>query len=158
VEGSDGGGKRLRVVDDEPAMHACYRSSLAAVGEGAALGAMAADLFGAGPFVCDDPASTMTHCHQGLDAVAEVERALAAGALSQRHSLTYECRRGSTVAKPPAVSARSIRRSTLSAGLADAGDDRCRRHPVSCIRGSQQQGYDLHPAYDYPVGVNHARS
>ncbi|RYE96244.1 MAG: hypothetical protein EOO77_41355, partial [Oxalobacteraceae bacterium] len=62
MEGSDGGGKRLLVVDDEPAMHACYRSSLAAVGEGAALGAMAADLFGPGPSVCEDPAVTLTHC------------------------------------------------------------------------------------------------
>jgi len=79
MEGSDGGGKRLLVVDDEPAMHACYRRSVAAVGDGAALGAVAADLFGAGPCVCDDPASTMTHCHQWLDAVAQVERVLAAG-------------------------------------------------------------------------------
>ena len=73
------GGKRLLVVDDEPAMQACYRRSFAAVGDGAALGAMVADLFGAGPCVCDDPASTMTHCHQGPDAVAQVERVLAAG-------------------------------------------------------------------------------
>jgi CheY-like chemotaxis protein len=80
MEGWDEGGKRLLVVDDEPAMHACYRRSFAAVGDGAALGAMAADLFGAGPSVCDEPAFTLTHCHQGLDAVAEVERVLAAGA------------------------------------------------------------------------------
>jgi CheY-like chemotaxis protein len=80
MEGSDGGGKRLLVVDDEPAMHNCYCRSFAAVGDGAALGAMAADLFGAGPRGCEDPAVTLTHCHKRLDAVAQVERALAAGA------------------------------------------------------------------------------
>ncbi len=80
MEGSDGGGKRLLVVDDEPAMHDCYRRSFAIASDGAVLGAMAAELFGtdqAAPAAAT--AFTLTHCHQGLDAVAEVERAIAAG-------------------------------------------------------------------------------
>ena len=75
--------KRLLIVDDEPAMHDSYARSFA-VQRGAgedALGAMAAELFG------DDApdaaevaeAFALTHCHQGLDAVAAVEAALAAG-------------------------------------------------------------------------------
>ncbi len=75
--------KRLLIVDDEPAMHDSYTRSFA-VQRGAeedALGAMAAELFG------DDASDTvdvaeefdLTHCHQGLDAVAAVEAALAAG-------------------------------------------------------------------------------
>ncbi|MBM6576088.1 hypothetical protein KCP91_06860 [Microvirga sp. SRT01] len=49
MEGSDGGGKRLLVVDDGSAMHACYRRSFAAVGDGAALGAGPPTCSGLGP-------------------------------------------------------------------------------------------------------------
>ena len=75
--------KRILVVDDEPAMHDSYARSFAAqrgVAENA-LEAMAADLFGDdAPAVADEAvAFAVNHQHQGLDAVAEVERALAAG-------------------------------------------------------------------------------
>ncbi|MGP7796043.1 EAL domain-containing protein [Sphingomonas sp. CLY1604] len=75
--------KRLLIVDDEPAMHDSYARSFASQ-RGAdedALGAMAAELFGEeAPDAADeaDPFD-LTHCHQGLDAVAAVEAALAAG-------------------------------------------------------------------------------
>ncbi len=73
---------RILIVDDEPAMHDSYRRSFAGTrGEGAAaLDAMAAELFG--DDVAADreaPEFACTHCHQGLDAVGEVERAIAAG-------------------------------------------------------------------------------
>ncbi|MBB4085823.1 putative bifunctional diguanylate cyclase/phosphodiesterase [Sphingomonas carotinifaciens] len=76
---------RILIVDDEPAMHASYARSFAPVrAENAgALDAMAAALFGddaAGDAESDAPAFTLTRCDQGLDAVAEVERALAEGA------------------------------------------------------------------------------
>ncbi|WP_242095877.1 MULTISPECIES: EAL domain-containing protein [unclassified Sphingomonas] len=72
---------RILIVDDEPAMHDSYARSLAPrAAEGAALSAMAAELFGddddAEP---DGPEFDLTHCHQGLDAIAAVEAALAAG-------------------------------------------------------------------------------
>ncbi|GAA0669400.1 diguanylate cyclase (GGDEF)-like protein [Sphingomonas insulae] len=75
--------KRLLIVDDEPAMHDSYARSFA-VQRGAeedALGAMAAELFGddAPDAVDEAEAFALTHCHQGLDAVAAVEAALAAG-------------------------------------------------------------------------------
>lgn len=75
--------KRLLIVDDEPAMHDSYARSFApAAGADGALDAMAAELFGdeATSVVDDDaPQFALTHCHQGLDAVAAVEAALAAG-------------------------------------------------------------------------------
>ncbi|WP_298092550.1 EAL domain-containing protein, partial [uncultured Sphingomonas sp.] len=77
---------RILIVDDEPAMHASYARSFAPVRAEAAdtLDAMAAALFGDDATVgaAGDDASNfaLTQCHQGLDAVAEVERALAAGA------------------------------------------------------------------------------
>ena len=79
---------RILIVDDEPAMHDSYRRCFAPRdgGEANALSAMAAELFG------DDetpiaPANdalaesdfALTHCMQGLDAVAQVEQAIAAG-------------------------------------------------------------------------------
>ena len=75
--------KRLLIVDDEQAMHDSYTRSFA-VQRGAqedALGAMAAELFGDdAPDAADEAeAFDLTHCHQGLDAVAAVEAAIAAG-------------------------------------------------------------------------------
>ncbi len=78
---------RILIVDDEPAMHDSYRRSFAGqypIG-GETLGAMAAELFG--DEILDaavDPADAiprfaLTHCDQGLDAVAAVERACAEG-------------------------------------------------------------------------------
>ena len=74
---------RILIVDDEPAMHDSYRRSFAPShsAEGDALDAMAAELFGdddAAP-VEEQPDFALTHCTQGLDAVAAVEQALAAG-------------------------------------------------------------------------------
>ncbi|MEH3157511.1 MAG: EAL domain-containing protein [Sphingomonas taxi] len=75
--------KRLLIVDDEPAMHDSYVRSFAppsAAGSDA-LGAMAAELFGddAPATAVEAEAFDLTHCRQGLDAVAAVEAALAAG-------------------------------------------------------------------------------
>ncbi len=75
---------RILIVDDEPAMHDSYRRSFAGQrsDSGDALGAMAADLFGddddAKP-ADDVPDFALTHMSQGLDAVAEVARAIEAG-------------------------------------------------------------------------------
>ncbi|KQN29352.1 putative bifunctional diguanylate cyclase/phosphodiesterase [Sphingomonas sp. Leaf38] len=73
----------ILIVDDEPAMHDSYRRSFAGQrSDGAdALDAMAAELFGDDVVepVDDAPAFAVTHCDQGLDAVAAVERALAQG-------------------------------------------------------------------------------
>ena len=74
---------RILIVDDEPAMHESYRRSFAPAqsAEGDALDAMAADLFGdddAAP-VEERPDFALTHAMQGLDGVAAVEKALAAG-------------------------------------------------------------------------------
>ena len=72
---------RILIIDDEPAMHDSYRQCFAPASDGA-LDAMAAELFGDGdaPAPADDvPAFTLTHAMQGLDGVAEVEKALAAG-------------------------------------------------------------------------------
>ena len=74
---------RILIVDDEPAMHDSYARSLAPRTEdGAALSAMAAELFGDdddGEGQAVAPDFDLTHCHQGLDAVAAVERAIADG-------------------------------------------------------------------------------
>ena len=73
---------RILIVDDELGMHDSYRRSFApadaALGE---LSAMAADLFGDDDDAPadDSPDFSLTHCQQGLDAVAAVERALADG-------------------------------------------------------------------------------
>jgi len=76
--------KRLLIVDDEQAMHDSYARSFAATrgAEEDALGAMATELFGCDAVAAVDPVETFdcTHCHQGLDAVAAVAAALAAGA------------------------------------------------------------------------------
>ncbi|SFP49781.1 putative bifunctional diguanylate cyclase/phosphodiesterase [Sphingomonas rubra] len=72
---------RILIVDDEPAMHDSYRRSFAPTrnrGE-QALDAMAAALFDDVAVAAGGPAFALTHRSQGLDAVAEVERALAAG-------------------------------------------------------------------------------
>ena len=78
--------KRILIVDDEPAMHDSYARSFAPQrGDSEdALDAMAADLFGdddAGDGPARDEATqfALTHMHQGLDAVAAVEAAIAAG-------------------------------------------------------------------------------
>ena len=75
---------RLLIVDDEPGMHESYRRSFApAVDAGAsALSAMASDLFGddaADASADAAPVFECVHHNQGLDAVAEVAGALAAG-------------------------------------------------------------------------------
>ena len=75
--------KRILIVDDEPAMHDSYtRSFKPQRGESeGALDAMAAELFGddAPDARGDETDFALTHELQGLDAVAAVERALAAG-------------------------------------------------------------------------------
>ncbi len=77
---------RILIIDDEQAMHDSYaqsfRSRDTAAGEG--LSAMAAELFGddAAPAAPEpDPVSRfdLTHRMQGVDGVAAVEAALAAG-------------------------------------------------------------------------------
>jgi diguanylate cyclase (GGDEF)-like protein len=77
---------RLLIVDDEPAMHDSYRRSFAPTVDAAAgtLSAMASELFGdeggLPSHICEEmPGYDCVHHLQGLDAVAEVERALAAG-------------------------------------------------------------------------------
>ncbi len=75
---------RILIVDDEPAVHEGYRLALASPpASAAALSAMAGELFGeladAPPHNDDAPVFDTVHHLQGLDAVAEVERALAAG-------------------------------------------------------------------------------
>jgi diguanylate cyclase (GGDEF)-like protein len=71
---------RILIVDDEPAVHDSYRRSFAPSesAQAGALSAMAAELFGdLGEGGADEPAETFDCVHhmQGLDAVAEVERA-----------------------------------------------------------------------------------
>jgi diguanylate cyclase (GGDEF)-like protein len=73
---------RILIVDDEPAMHDSYRRSFAPQGaDTGALDAMAAELFGDdddGAPAPEEPAAfALTHCMQGLDAVAAVRQALA---------------------------------------------------------------------------------
>jgi diguanylate cyclase (GGDEF)-like protein len=75
---------RILIVDDEPAMHDSYRRSFsgADAAESGALDAMAAELFGDDAVASDTtpgPDFALTHASQGLDAVAEIEAALAAG-------------------------------------------------------------------------------
>jgi len=75
---------RILIVDDEPAMHDSYRRSFsgADAAESGALDAMAAELFGDDVVASDatpGPDFALTHASQGLDAVAEIEAALAAG-------------------------------------------------------------------------------
>ena len=72
---------RLLIVDDEPGMHDAYRRSFApAVDVGAsALAAMASGLFGDDGQADADASGIVFDCvhhMQGLDGVAEVERAL----------------------------------------------------------------------------------
>ena len=74
---------RILIVDDEPAMHDSYRRSFAPTrtDDADALDAMAAELWDdaeAEP-VEAGPSFALTHATQGLDAVAEVARALGAG-------------------------------------------------------------------------------
>ncbi|RUN77620.1 GGDEF domain-containing response regulator [Sphingomonas sp. TF3] len=75
---------RILIVDDEPAMHDSYRRSFAPVAAATGLlDAMAAELFGDdGDATAPDetaPDFTLTHCMQGLDAVAAVEAAIRDG-------------------------------------------------------------------------------
>ena len=75
---------RILIVDDEQAVHDSYARSFAdGRGAGAdALEAMASELFGDDAVVPGGgaaPRYDLTYCHQGLDAVAAVERARAAG-------------------------------------------------------------------------------
>ncbi|PCG14987.1 MULTISPECIES: putative bifunctional diguanylate cyclase/phosphodiesterase [Sphingomonas] len=75
---------RILIVDDEPLVHESYRLSFAppAAAQGA-LSAMAADLFAdaaARDAEAAPPAFDVTYHVQGLDAVAAVEQAIAAGA------------------------------------------------------------------------------
>ncbi|MDB5695466.1 MAG: diguanylate cyclase [Sphingomonas bacterium] len=73
---------RILIVDDEAAMHDSYRRSFASQrsDEGDALGAMAADLWDDTPEAVEEEARyDLQHVSQGLDAVAEVERARDAG-------------------------------------------------------------------------------
>lgn len=77
---------RILIVDDEPAMHDSYRRCFAPSvdADNGALSDMAAELFGgdAAPLAggSDSPSFDTVHCLQGLDAVAEVEAAIAQGA------------------------------------------------------------------------------
>ena len=75
---------RILIVDDEPGMHESYRLAFADTGPvaGAAeLDTLAADLFGGDAVEPVEPgiAFERTHCMQGLEAVAAVEAAIAAG-------------------------------------------------------------------------------
>jgi len=77
---------RILIVDDEPGMHDSYRRCFAPVDTTSAdaLSGMAAELFGeeAATTPCDDGDTVQfdaVHCMQGLDAVAEVEAAIAQG-------------------------------------------------------------------------------
>ena len=74
---------RILIVDDEPAMHDSYRRSFAPVAVATGLlDAMAAELFGDDDAAAPDetgPDFALTHCMQGLDAVAAVETALRDG-------------------------------------------------------------------------------
>jgi diguanylate cyclase (GGDEF)-like protein len=78
---------RILIVDDEPAMHDSYRRCFAPAETATsdALSGMAAELFGDDvPTTPCDATDTVrfdaVHCIQGLDAVAEVEAAIAQGA------------------------------------------------------------------------------
>ncbi len=75
---------RILIVDDEPAMHDSYRRSFAGQRSdgGAALGTMAADLFGTAAEDAPEERTdfALAHATQGLDAVADVVGALSEGA------------------------------------------------------------------------------
>src|SRR3569623_2165432 len=80
-----GGLVRILIVDDEPGMHDSYRRCFAPVEDTSAdaLNDMAAELFGdAAPTTPGDDVVQFdaVQCIQGLDAVAEVEAAIAQGA------------------------------------------------------------------------------
>jgi diguanylate cyclase (GGDEF)-like protein len=83
MDGINDAAARILVVDDEPAMLDSYRRSFTPLRseDGAALEAMAAELFGEDATEAPEaaPDFALTYHNQGLDAVAEVERALAAG-------------------------------------------------------------------------------
>ncbi len=69
---------RILIVDDEPAVHESY--NLCFSGRHVTLDAMATELFGeAASEDEDDLLLDRHHCHQGLEAVAAVERAKADG-------------------------------------------------------------------------------
>src|SRR3569623_1829391 len=73
---------RILIVADEPGMHDSYRRCFApaGAGDGAALDAMAAELFDDAPTPGEEPIEyALTHALQGLDGVSAVERALADG-------------------------------------------------------------------------------
>ncbi|QDZ08062.1 GGDEF domain-containing response regulator [Sphingomonas panacisoli] len=77
---------RILIVDDEPAVHDSYRRCFARAdtASATALHDMATELFGEdAPILPSDDADAIQfdaiHCSQGLDAVAEVEAAIAAG-------------------------------------------------------------------------------
>ena len=73
---------RILIVDDEPAVHDSYRRCFAPPTRAdAELASMAADLFGDDDAEAAAPAPLFetVHCQQGLDAVAAVEAAIAAG-------------------------------------------------------------------------------
>ena len=71
---------RILIVDDEPAMHDSYRRCFAPVRCDDALRVMATELFGE-PADAPEPLDgfEFIHCDQGIDAVAEIERARAEG-------------------------------------------------------------------------------
>ena len=75
---------RILIVDDEPGMHESYRQCLngMGVGQGAALDAMAAELFGDSKASEAPPVPAsfqMTHCMQGAEGVEAVAAGLARG-------------------------------------------------------------------------------
>ncbi|WP_294203216.1 EAL domain-containing protein [uncultured Sphingomonas sp.] len=81
---------RILIVDDEPAVHDSYAYCFSGHLDGQptrrdTLDAMAAELFGVADPATSEPGDTAQrpfrphHCHQGLDAVAAVEQALAEG-------------------------------------------------------------------------------
>ncbi|ODP38321.1 putative bifunctional diguanylate cyclase/phosphodiesterase [Sphingomonas turrisvirgatae] len=69
---------RILIVDDEPGMQQSYRHCFERGRDGAALDAMAAELFGGDfqPDVDADPAFRPTYCAQGAEAVAAVRASL----------------------------------------------------------------------------------
>jgi diguanylate cyclase (GGDEF)-like protein len=80
---------RILIVDDEAGMHEsyrqCFKGSGVGAAQGAALDAMAAELFGDGDAVAveaaqDRPDFETVHCMQGLDGVEAVARARESGA------------------------------------------------------------------------------
>lgn len=72
---------RILIVDDEPAMHDSYARALGRgrMAEAGALDAFAAELWDDVEEAPAEVEAALTHVYQGLEAVAEVERARAAG-------------------------------------------------------------------------------